>query len=444
MQPSMIVGTTQGSGRVASKVGVQIVEGAALNRVSHAELAAKIRVTPLPVFADSMSLLGWLERLPRRFRDLALEFELSQMGHGPKPANVPVVSRKGRYRFDPGEIARHPRAATVLLDELERRGLIGIYEGVELPFVRLAWRMVNHGPLISVEPLAVALHQFRDIAERVMRSTDLLSGRLCLPLGWSSTGRVYTRGGYLQNLPAALRRAVVAPPGHVLMEVDYRHMDLVMLAALSRDRELLRALREGRDLHMLTAELVADGQTPDRNTGKLFNFAVLYGVTDSRLAQMLGATQLKAAMMKERFWSGLTGASRWRDDICAQSLSPPHTLRNPFGRVGWFPQAEGTDRELASVCRRAISFMCQATAADVFKRGLLRLAPKLDSAVKIVLTVHDSVLLEVPQHLVRNTGIVAQDQLEAQLPELEVPLRVEVSVGPNWGAMEAKDFRGQD
>ena len=88
--------------------------------------------------------------------------------------------------------------------------------------------------------------------------------------------------------------------------------------------------------------------------------------------------------------------------------------------------------------------MCQATAADVFKRGLLRLAPKLDSAVKIVLTVHDSVLLEVPQHLVRNTGIVAQDQLEAQLPELEVPLRVEVSVGPNWGAMEAKDFRGQD
>ena len=419
---------------------VQIAIGPTLRSVPCANLSTEMCRMPSPVFADVMRHLGWIEELPHQFRDLTLEFELCQLGHGPRPARIPVRSHRSRFRFDSEATARHSGAAREVSDELERKDLKGIYELVELPFVRLGWKMARMGPLIATDRLANQDCGHFDVAKRVVRSVDLLTNRLRLPLAWSSTGRVYTRGGYLQNLPRPLRKAVVAPPGCVLMEIDYRHMDLVMLAALSQDKELLSAVRGGSDLHLLTAELIACGGTPDRNKGKLFNFIVLYGAADRTVAELLGVSVSQAQAMRQRFWSGLPEAAQWRKYIQEQAAGRPHTLRNPFNRLGWFPPLDHSMCELARRRRRAVSFMCQSSAADVFKRALLRLIPRLDEEVKLVLTLHDSILLEVPESKLEHTGTTAREALQVQLPELNVPLRVDISVGRNWGSMNAVGF----
>ena len=257
------------------------------------------------------------------------------------------------------------------------------------------------------------------------------------PLG-ASTGRFSCSKPNLQGLAAPVRAAVEAQPGFTLLEADVNQCELRVLTHLSQDERLLAAYAGDADVHCETASAVldipVDEVTPEQRKrfGKEINFAIVYGMSSEGLAQQIGVPADEAQALLDAHFAAYHGVRRWIDDVhnFVRARGYVHTL---YGRRRELPGVRSSDYgDVSRALRQAVNGVVQGTAADLLKLALIRLKETLPAEVHMLLPVHDSVLLEVPETMVEETRQIVAATMEAAPAGFGVPLRVDIHTGRTW------------
>ena len=264
------------------------------------------------------------------------------------------------------------------------------------------------------------------------------------------TGRLSSENPNLQNIPIRteegrrVRKAFIAPPGSHLLSADYSQIELRILAHYSGDEGLIRAFREGRDIHRATAALVRGVpyeavSKEQRYFAKRVNFGLLYGMGAARLARESELSKAEAEAFIRNYFERLPGVRRYLDEskVRAREVGYLETL---LGRRRDFsilkdPAIRQMDR--ARIEREAVNMPIQGSAADIIKVAMIRLSARLKAegyAARMILQVHDELVLEVPDHeLPRATALLCEVMEGAY--ELAAPLKVEANIGQNWAEL---------
>ncbi|MCC7209528.1 MAG: DNA polymerase I [Anaerolineae bacterium] len=265
------------------------------------------------------------------------------------------------------------------------------------------------------------------------------------------TGRISSDTPNLQNIPIRteegrrVRKAFIAPPGHQLLGVDYSQVELRILAHYSEDEALIEAFRQDQDIHRATAALVFgvpfnEVSKEQRYFAKRVNFGLMYGMGAQRLARESGLSRSEAETFVQRYFARLPGVRAYLDrsrDLAREQgyLETLMGRRKSFARLA-DPLLGGGDR--ARLEREAINMPIQGTAADIIKIAMIRLSRRLRDEkcrARLILQVHDELVLEAPDDEVADTARRVREEMENALT-LRVPLRAEANVGQNWAEMQ--------
>lgn len=259
------------------------------------------------------------------------------------------------------------------------------------------------------------------------------------------TGRLSSDRPNLHNIPVRgtegrrLRHAFGPQPGWSLLVADYNQIELRVIAHLSQDPGLLRAFEEAEDVHRSIAAVVFD-TTPDqvthdqRETAKAVSYGLAYGMEAFGLSQRLGISVGAAKDIIDQYFSGFPALRAYMDDTVKHVRQQGYS-RTELGRIRPFPDlatASGPQRQAAE--RQAMNAGIQGLAADIFKLALVRLDDVLRSnnlAARLVLQVHDEVLVEAPPAEVSKVESLVREALE-HAATLSVPLDVSIHWGENW------------
>jgi DNA polymerase-1 len=261
----------------------------------------------------------------------------------------------------------------------------------------------------------------------------------------AATGRLSSSNPNLQNIPIRteagrrIRRAFVAPAGHVLMAADYSQIELRIMAHLADDPGLKRAFAEDRDVHQATAAEMfgvpleqVDGD--QRRAAKTINFGLIYGMSAFGLAARLGIERGAAAKYIERYFERYAGVKRYMDETRVRAREQGY-VETVDGRRLYLPDIRARNKQLQQYAERAaINAPLQGTAADIIKRAMIRVDAWLRNErapARLVMQVHDELVFEVQEDAVQDVR-ARVTSLMCDAAELAVPLKVEVGTGPNW------------
>jgi DNA polymerase-1 len=280
---------------------------------------------------------------------------------------------------------------------------------------------------------------------------DPVTGRLhtTFQQAVASTGRLSSVDPNLQNIPIRtelgrrIRGAFVSGGEDlVLLAADYSQIELRILAHVSSDVHLREAFARHADIHRETAARVlkkpAEAITPsERSMAKMVNFGLAYGMSDYGLATRAGIPREEARAFIDSYFGAYSGIAYYMLHIkeVAREQGYVETL---LGRRRWIPELEARNTQLRSAGERmAINMPIQGTAADIMKIALIRLHARLatmGSSARMLLSVHDEVLLEVPRDEVAGLAPIVREVMAGALT-LDVPLVVDIKVGTDWDAM---------
>ena len=264
----------------------------------------------------------------------------------------------------------------------------------------------------------------------------------------AATGRLSSRDPNLQNIPVRgevggqIRQAFVAPPGQVFLSADYSQMELRLLAHYSKDPALLKAFRDGVDIHRQTAAVVFNIHpelvTSDmRRTAKVINFGIIYGMSAFGLAKQLGVGNRMAQDFIQRYFARHPGVKAYLEETVARARQEGW-VSTLLGRRRQIPQINSTNRIVRQEAERsAINTPLQGTAADIIKKAMIEVEPALSGAglaARMLLQLHDELIFELPASELIPTGRIVR-QVMQQAVEMTVPLVVELRAGQNWGEM---------
>jgi DNA polymerase-1 len=261
----------------------------------------------------------------------------------------------------------------------------------------------------------------------------------------AATGRLSSSDPNLQNIPVRtemgreVRRAFVADPGQLLLTADYSQIELRVLAHLSEDPALHDAFARGEDIHTATAALVfgvaPELVSPDqRRAAKTINFGLIYGMGAYALARELGVTNAQAQQFIEAYFGRLPRVRAYLEATKEQARSTGK-VTTLFGRVRWIAGLDSRNAQVrGNAERQAINAPVQGTAADLMKLSMIRLheeLARLNLPARLILQVHDELILEVDQTAVDSVVALARHVMEG-VASLRVPLRVDIGVGSSW------------
>ncbi len=262
----------------------------------------------------------------------------------------------------------------------------------------------------------------------------------------AATGRLSSSDPNMQNIPVRseagrrIRRAFVPDPGYVFLASDYSQIELRVLAHMAEDPELIAAFKAGEDIHRHTASKVF-GVLPDlvtdpmRRRAKAINFGILYGMSETRLAREQGMSRADAKRFIQAYFDRFTRVREYIDRVRDEARNDG-AVKTLFGRIRRFPQLHQRLNRAAQeqALRAAVNSTLQGTAADLMKMAMIVLDRRLSEArngSRILLQVHDELLLEVPETAVEATGALVRDSMEG-VGHLEVPLVVDQKTGSSW------------
>ena len=260
----------------------------------------------------------------------------------------------------------------------------------------------------------------------------------------AATGRLSSTDPNLQNIPIRtelgrkIRAAFVAPPGHAIVSADYSQIELRVLAHLSQDAVLLDAYRTGQDIHTRTAmeifEVSADAVNREHRTrAKAVNFGVIYGQGDSGLAKVLNIPRAEANSFIAAYFRRYQGVRRFMTETLERARQG-QAVKSLLGRRRLLPNINSANRaERLAAERIAMNMPIQGTAADILKLAMLACAKPVSPGARMVLSVHDELVFEVPLGEVERASAEIKQRMENVYP-LAVPLVVDVGSGPNWNS----------
>jgi DNA polymerase-1 len=265
----------------------------------------------------------------------------------------------------------------------------------------------------------------------------------------ASTGRLSSSDPNLQNIPIRtelgrrIRRAFVAgDPSLVLMAADYSQIELRILAHVSGDEHLKDAFARQADIHRETAARVLhkapEAITKDeRSMAKMVNFGLAYGMSDFGLATRANIPRKEAQEFINSYFAAYSGISYYMMAIKEQAKAQGF-VETLLGRKRQIPELRAANPALRGAGERmAINMPIQGTAADIQKIAMIRVAERLaatGSHARLLLSVHDELLFEVPRDEVEPLAALVRETMEGALP-LSVPLIVDVKVGDDWESM---------
>ncbi|MEO8606408.1 MAG: DNA polymerase I [Chloroflexota bacterium] len=269
----------------------------------------------------------------------------------------------------------------------------------------------------------------------------------------AATGRLSSSNPNLQNIPIRtelgreVRRAFVAPEGMRLLSCDYSQVELRILAHISQDKTLLDAFAQGLDIHAATAAAVygitvEEVTKEQRSFAKRVNFGLIYGMGAFRLARDSDLTLAEARKFIDTYFARLPQVQAYLEGTKqAARLGPLTTL---FGRRREFAALRNADSRSNQVAvnaeeRVAINMPIQGTAADIMKRSMIDVYNELNRRKfrsRMILQVHDELVLEVPESEVAEVSDLVVSTMEAAY-KLDAPLRANAQVGQNWRDMTA-------
>jgi DNA polymerase-1 len=277
------------------------------------------------------------------------------------------------------------------------------------------------------------------------------TGRLHTTFGQTgtATGRLSSTNPNLQNIPIRtelgreIRAAFTAEPGFVLLAADYSQIELRLLAHFSQDPLLVEAYRRGDDIHTLTASQVFGVPplmvTPDhRRQAKVVNFGIVYGLSAFGLSQNLGIEPSEAKRFIDAYFEKYKGVRRFIDTTLEQARRD-QKVSTLFGRIRPIPDINARNTNQRGFAERtAVNTPLQGTAADLIKIAMIRIDASLrEQGLKsrMTLQVHDELVFEVPEAEIDTMRTLVRDHME-KAHTLDVPLLVDIGVGPNWRDLE--------
>ncbi|MCZ2341454.1 MAG: DNA polymerase I [Bacteroidales bacterium] len=264
----------------------------------------------------------------------------------------------------------------------------------------------------------------------------------------AATGRLSSSEPNLQNIPARteqgkqIRQAFLPRENWVLISADYSQVELRFLAHFSADDNLILAFQEDRDIHASVAAEIfkipeAEVTSEQRRQAKTVNFGVIYGMSAHGLATRLGMPKREAGEFIDLYFQRFHKVLAYQDTLLARARTSGYVStilgrRRRFDPKGIRPNS--TYHARATAEREAINMEIQGSAADLMKQAMLNVYRRLNleqSPAKILLTVHDELVLECPPDAVASVAALVRDEM-SQAMTLRVPLKVDVAVGPNW------------
>jgi DNA polymerase-1 len=378
----------------------------------------------------------YLARLSREFAEeiVKLEERIYESACGPFTIGSPQQLGQVLYERLGLKGGRKGKSGQYSTDVTELERLAG--EGVECARLVLDWRQLSKLKSTYTDALQA---QINPETGRVHTSFSLAGAQ---------TGRLASNDPNLQNIPIRteigrkIRDAFVAEPGNVLMSADYSQIELRLAAHMADVPQLKAAFREQADIHSLTAmELFGSSDRSNRDTAKMVNFAILYGVSSWGLAGRLGIPKEEGKAIIDRYFERFPGIRTYIEQTLQFAREHGFT-RTLFGRKTHFPNIRAGNPSIRGGAERAaINAPIQGTSADLIKRAMARMDDALATAglegVKMLLQVHDELVFEVPEGREEEAAEVVRSVMSsAAAPglSLDVPLDVEVGWGEHWGA----------
>jgi DNA polymerase I len=265
----------------------------------------------------------------------------------------------------------------------------------------------------------------------------------------AATGRLSSSDPNLQNIPIRsdlgrlIRGAFVPEKGNLLISADYSQVELRILAHLSQDEVLVSAFNAGEDIHDRTArEVFSEAELANRaecrRRAKVINFGIVYGLSAFGLSQNLGISREDAQTFIDAYFRRYCGVRNWLDKTVEEARQYG-TVKTLFGRIRQIPDINSKDFNARHFAERiAVNSPIQGTAADIVKIAMIRIHHALQQRrlpAKILLQVHDELVLEVPKEEVEATRALVQEEMEGAATLL-VPLKVDLNVADNWMDMK--------
>ena len=304
-------------------------------------------------------------------------------------------------------------------------------------------------------PLPRLIMEFRGLSKLKSTYTDKLPQQINAQTGRihtsyhqavAATGRLSSSDPNLQNIPIRnadgrrIRQAFVAPAGRKLLAADYSQVELRIMAHLSDDEGLLKAFREGLDIHAATAAEVFGG-TPDsvsadtRRAAKAINFGLIYGMSAFGLARQLDVNRTEAQEYIDLYFRRYPGVKAYMERTREQAHEQGY-VETVFGRRLYLNEINSRNfQHRQGAERAAINAPMQGTAADIIKRAMLSvdqwLRQQYASTAVITMQVHDELVLEIRSELTEEITAGIKQRMSAAA-DLKVPLVVDVGVGDNW------------
>ena len=266
----------------------------------------------------------------------------------------------------------------------------------------------------------------------------------------TATGRLSSANPNLQNIPARtddgmrIRTGFVAQDGYSLISFDYSQIELRVLAELSKDKTLIFAYKEDKDLHDLTARkifLKNDDEKvsrEERSIAKVINFSILYGKTNFGLSKELNISVGDAAQYIKTYFEEYPRVQKFLD-IVTETAKLHNFVETFYGTRRYIKGIDSQNKNtLAQAIRMAVNTVVQGTAANVIKIVMIKLHEELknDENIKMLLQVHDELIFEVKDGFEEIYMKKIKDIMENTVKFEKVPLKANGNIAKNWGLLK--------
>lgn len=261
----------------------------------------------------------------------------------------------------------------------------------------------------------------------------------------TATGRLSSSNPNLQNLPIRsergrdIRRAVVPDKGCVFLSADYSQIELRLMAHFSQDEHLLRAFRQGEDIHAATAAKIfgcpiTEVSKEMRRKAKTANFGIIYGISAFGLAEQLRSSRGEAKQLIDDYFVAFPEVIRFIEQQ-KQTAREKGYVETLFGRRRYLADINSRNATVRNFAERnAVNAPIQGTAADIIKIAMVRIARRLEEAglkAQMIMQVHDELNFNVPQEEIGQVRQIVQEEMENAV-RLTVPIVAECGIGANW------------
>lgn len=259
------------------------------------------------------------------------------------------------------------------------------------------------------------------------------------------TGRISSTEPNLQNIPVRtelgkeMRRFFTAKEGCVLVDADYSQIELRVLAHIANDSEMCTAFKNNNDIHTITASQVFDMPlemvTPlMRSRAKAVNFGIVYGIGAFSLSKDIGVTIKEADRYIKAYLSHYSGVNNYMKNIIEDAKEKGY-VETMFNRRRYLPELSASNKIMRSFGERVARNMpIQGTAADIIKIAMIKVFDRLNKEhleAKLVLQVHDELIVEAPENEAEKVAKILQEEMENAV-QLNVPLVADAAIGKTW------------